>query len=392
MPRQWGRLQSIRNKPMSRNGHGRLRDSRPRRRGEVGHSNAAARPLSGRLRSLQSLLMARLVISGMLVLLTAGWLVAETQSWELHGDRWQPVDEASPERQAVEPVPELDRAQELIERGRHKAAKDHLVRWLNSPAGQVSLLRDRGLFLLAEAYYRYGDRIRAFYHLDELMDFHPASPLYAQALQRQYDIADAFLRGYKMRFLGIPLLSGEDYGIEMLFRIQQRSPGSPLAEKSLLRTADYYYADSQFDLAEDTYAAYVRSYPRSPLIPRARLRQAFSSYAQFRGLRFDATPLVDARTQLVELTAQYPALAEEENLREFVDRIDSTFARKLLVTADFYERTNEDGAAAYYYRFVLQAYPGRDEAVIAQQRLEALPASAREAPAPPAEDIEDSVG
>lgn len=329
----------------------------------------------------------------MIVLLAAGSLLAaEPQSWELHGDQWQPVDQATTERPAIEPVPELDRAEQLIERGAHKAAKDHLVKWLNSPVGQVSPLRDRGLYLLAEAYYRYGDRIRAFYHLDELMDFHPASPLFQQALQRQYDIADAFLRGYKMRFLGIPLLSGEDYGVEILFRIQQRSPGSPLAEKSLLRTADYYYADAQFDLAEDTYAAYVRSYPRSPLVPRARLRQAFANYAQFRGLRFDATPLVDARTQLVDLIAQYPDLAEQENLREFIDRIDSTFARKLLVTADYYERTRENQAAAYYYRYILQTYPDREEAAIAQQRLEALPAAAREAPSPADQGIDEPAG
>lgn len=329
----------------------------------------------------------------MVVLGAAGSLLAaEPQSWELHGDRWQQVDQSTAQPRAADPVPQLDRAEQLIDRGANKAAKDLLVRWLNSPAGQVSPLRDRGLFLLAESYFRYGDRVRAFYHLDELMDFHPASPLFARALERQYDIADAFLRGYKMRFLGIPMMGGEDLGIEILFRIQQRSPGSPLAEKSLLRTADYYYADSQFDLAEDTYAAYVRSYPRSPLVPRARLRQAFANYAQFRGLRFDATPLIDARTQLVELAAQYPALAEEENLLEFVDRIDGTFARKLLVTADFYERTREPNAAAYYYRYILRTYPNREEAVTAQKRLEALPASVQQAAQPTEEPAPASAG
>ncbi len=318
-----------------------------------------------------------------LVLATAA-LAAEPQAWELHGGQWQPVDQAAPQRPPVEEVPELQRAEELLQRHRGKAAKAVLVRWLNSPQGQISPLRDRGLFLLAEAYFQYGDRIRAFYHLDELMDFHPDSPLFYRALQRQYDIADEFLRGYKMRFLGIPMLRGDDFAIEMLFRIQQRSPGSPLAEKSLLRTADYYYAEAQFDLAEDAYAAYVRSYPRSPLVARARLRQAFANYAQFRGLRFDATPLLDARTQLIELIAQYPALAEEENLPQFIERIDRTLARKLLVTAEFYERTHEDAAAGYYYRYVLKAYPNSEEAAIARQRLEDLPAEAREPAAPSA--------
>src|SRR5207253_4944771 len=121
------------------------------------------------------------------------------------------------------------------------------------------------------------------------------------ALQRQYEIADAYLGGYKRRFLGIALFGAEDEAVEMLYRIQQRSPGSPLAEKALLRTGDYYYKDSEFDFAADVYAVFVHSYPRSPEVPKVKLRQAFSYYAQFRGLKFDATPIIDARQQLVEV-------------------------------------------------------------------------------------------
>src|SRR5690606_9202614 len=105
----------------------------------------------------------------------------------------------------------------------------------------------------------------------------PDSPLFAEALQRQYDIADAYLKGYKMRFMRIPMFRAYDEAIEMLFRIQQRVPGSAIAEKSLLRSADFYYADAQYDLSADAYASYIRAYPRSPLVPRVKLRQAFSN-------------------------------------------------------------------------------------------------------------------
>ena len=61
--------------------------------------------------------------------------------------------------------------------------------------------------------------------------------------------------------LGVPVLPAEDEAVEMLFRIQQRSPGSPLAERSLLRTADYYYANADYDLAHDAYEFYVQAVP-----------------------------------------------------------------------------------------------------------------------------------
>ena len=239
------------------------------------------------------------------------------------------------------------------------------------------------MYLLGQANIAYGDRIQAFYDFDELLDLYPDSKLFNPALQRQYEIADAYLNGYKLRFLGVPMFSAEDEAIEMLYRIQQRSPGSPLAEKALLRTGDYYYRSSQFDLAGDVYAVFVHSYPRGPEVPRVRLRQAFSYYAQFRGLKFDATPMIDAREQLVTIMNEYPKLAEEENLAPVIARIDTTFARKIYLTGDFYVRTHEPKAAAYQFRYLIKTYPNSTEAADAKKALAKLPASALTPPLPP---------
>ena len=215
------------------------------------------------------------------------------------------------------------------------------------------------------------------------MDEYPESRLFLPSLLRQYDIADAFLDGYKRKFLGLAILPARDEAVEMLYRIQQRSPGSPLAEKSLLRTCDYYFSSGQFDLSADAYAAFVRSYPRSPEVPRVRLREAFSSLAQFRGLKFDATSIIDARAQLVDIQRTYPRMAEEENVASVIEQIDSAFAGKLLDTGDYYERTGDGRAAAYYYKFLINTYGKSPEAAKGRRRLAALPASARGVPDPP---------
>jgi outer membrane assembly lipoprotein YfiO len=229
------------------------------------------------------------------------------------------------------------------------------------------------LYLAAQALYQYGDRVKAFFYLDELMDEHPDSKYYPAALEMQYKIANAFLNGYKRRFCGIPMFTAYDEAIEMLYRIQQRSPGSQLAEKCLLRTANWYYADRQYDFAADTYAAYLRTYPRSPLTPQIKLRYAFSQYAQFRGPKFDATPVIDAREQLREVIGNYPQLAREENLADLVDQLDRNLARKLYDTADFYRRTNEPRGAVYTYRYLARAYPQTPEAQKAKVAMSKLP-------------------
>jgi outer membrane protein assembly factor BamD len=280
---------------------------------------------------------------------------------------------------------ELARVELLVQQRRNGEAKSRLVRWFKR--NPTSPVRDRGLYLMAQALYQYGDRIRAFYYLDELLDEHPDSPLFSQAMESQFRIADAYLDGSKRRFLRMPMFHAYDEAIDMLYRIQARAPGSQVAERALLRTADFYFADSQYDLAADAYQAYARSYPRSPASPRVKLRQAFANYAQFRGLRFDATPLVDARAQLNEIVAQYPELAQEEGLPAVLERIDRTFAEKLYVTADFYRRTHEPRAAAYTYRYLIDAYPNTPEAQKAQQALARLPATVREAPPPATQPV-----
>lgn len=310
---------------------------------------------------------------------TTGPATAPGQTWIYTGRGEWAQAQTRPTTRMVE-NPTLDRAERLLVARRQEAARDILLDWLKKHRRAPD--RDRGLFLLAEAYYQYGDRIRAFYHLDELMDYHPESRLFYPALERQYEIADRFLRGYKRRVFGIPLLGAQEEAIDMLFRIQERAPGSPIAERALLRTADYYYSHAQYDLAADAYAVYAHSYPRSPAVPRVKLRQAFASLAQFRGLHYDATPLVDARAQLVAIRAAYPELADEENVDAVIERIDQSMAGKLYWTGNFYRRTNEPRAAVYTYRYLIKRYPDTPEAARARQRLEAMPQWALATPPP----------
>jgi len=314
-----------------------------------------------------------------------------TRTWTLTGpNSWTPATQPSPTTQHVD-NPLLDRADRLLARRNPDAAHDLVLHWLNRHRSAPD--RDRGLFLLAESYYRKGDLMRSFYQLEELLDLHADSKLFYPALEKQYEIADRYLRGYKNRFLWMPIIGGEDEAIDMLFRIQERVPGSPMAERALLRTADYYYHKGQYDLAADAYAFYARAFPRSPVIPRVKLRQAFAALAQFRGRYYDMTPLIDARAQLEGVQAAFPEMAEQEGIAPIVKRIDASMADKLYWTGNFYRRTNDFRGAAYMFRYLISRYPDSPEAARAQQRLDQLPKWALNdpPPAPPSEKDEQIV-
>ena len=307
---------------------------------------------------------------------------AQSKTFEYNGDgQWLQVRRAESTTRAG-PVPTLDRVEQLLQERKNRAAEKLAVKWVLANRNHPQ--RDRGLMLIARALYQYGNRIKAYYYLDELMDEYPASQYFYPALELQYTIADKYLDGYKRRFFGLPAFGAQDEAIEMLYRIQNRSPGSQLAEKALLRTANFYYNNRDYDFAADTYAAYLRTYPRSPEAPRVKLRQAYSLYAQFRGPRFDATPLIDAREQLRALAAQNAALAQEENIPALLDQLDRNLARKLYVTGDFYRRTNEPEGAAYTFKYLAKAYPETPEAQRAERALARLPVEAVAAAPEPA--------
>src|SRR2546423_371181 len=156
---------------------------------------------------------------------------AQPKTWEYTGrGQWLQSSQPATRPSTTAPVanPTLDHVEQLLNARRGHQAHALVLGWIKTHVNAPD--HDRGLFLLAEAYFMNGDRMWCFYECDELLEKHPDSRLFAPALELQYRVADAFLNGYKKTFLGLPILSMEDEAIEMLFRIQERAPGSPIAE------------------------------------------------------------------------------------------------------------------------------------------------------------------
>lgn len=313
-------------------------------------------------------------VTALAIGLTAGVAVAQEarKSFTLTPDgKWAPVPVAvAPSAtQAARAASDasLDAIAALIEQQRYDVAYDRCVVWLKHDAGTPGY--DRGLYLAALALKGKLEPVRGFYYCDQLLDEYPESDRFQDALTLQYEMADLYFDGLKDKFLGARVVARDDAAIDMLFRIQQRAPGSPVAEKALLRTADWYWSDGQFDLAGDAYQSYVKAYPRSPLVPQARLREAYSNLAQFRGPAFDSTAVLNARQQIATLITDYPELAREQDLPAKRELADRQLARKLVIRADYYRRTGQPTSAAKLCRRTIEQFPNLPEADDARKLL-----------------------
>ncbi|MEE8169783.1 MAG: outer membrane protein assembly factor BamD, partial [Phycisphaerae bacterium] len=153
-----------------------------------------------------------------------------------------------------------------------------------------------------------------------------------------------------------------------------------------------HYQQGEFDEAEVSYARLARDFPRGRFDRLARLRSADSALANFPGVRFDDSSLLEAEARYQSYAAEYPEAAERQGVPERMMRIQESRAKKEYNIGQYYERTDSPRAAIYYYRYVAKTWPDTSWAVQSRHRLEVLGASQPSTPieAEPAPQIGDS--
>ncbi len=307
----------------------------------------------------------RWLVSSAALLIAASAVTAAPPGWELRNGTWVPIVEpgtGTPEAQVARMIQELRDGQsaQVI-----KEAKE----WVKH--NNTHPLMPQVLLLHGDAEVMRGNKYAALYPYEDLLNNYPASDLFTPALEREYHISDAFLNGYKRKFLALRVLPVTEDAIELLDRIQDRQRGSAVAEMAGLRIADYFYSAGRMADAADEYSLFLTRYPFSQYARKAEVRRAEALLGSFRGLLFDFTPLYDARQRLATVIQAFPQTAEDIQARAIDDRIYQLEGQKDLEIARYYYRAGKKYAAGYYYRRVITNWPDTTFAATARKELSA---------------------
>jgi len=211
------------------------------------------------------------------------------------------------------------------------------------------------MMLAGQAEMDRGRYIDANDRFNEQMDQYRNGDFYDRAIHRQYEIADAFLKGRKRRAMMMFKVSAVDKGIEILNGIADRVPGTVVAEKALLRVADHHYDAKQVVQAVEAYDHYIKTFPQSPRkrMGHAMLRAARARYAQYKGDAFDDTPLTDAQQRFMIYLDRYPEEANKANVPMVLSQIKNALIQRYFSAGKFYQRVGRKTAAIFYYRRVI---------------------------------------
>ena len=250
---------------------------------------------------------------------------------------------------------EVEIIRQYIARKKYRAAIKEAKRFLKRyPA---SPLKEEVYYLAGEANLARGHYWAGYEWFERLLSQFPSGEFSDRALDKEIEIARAFLAGKKRRLWKIFRIPAKQDGIDILERICQRFPQSPHAEIATLMIAEHYANSGRWSLAAERYDEFLRLYPRSPHVKEVELLAADALYHSYSGHLRDETPLIEAEQRYKNFIARYPKDRHVEMIRKRLFQIRSARAERLYITAKFYRRIHKDKAAAYYFRKTLEEYP-----------------------------------
>ena len=267
-------------------------------------------------------------------------------------DQWREQDAPPP----GSPAAVIRMAKLALAKNEPKRAKALMDAWLERfPA---DALRAEAPLVRGDARNALGEEYEALFDYEEVARRYPFSAAFVPALEREYDIAMRYAAGLKRKFWGtFRIVNTDDDTQEILIRIQERLPGSALAEKAGMSLADFYYERRDMELAADAYDLFVQNYPRSGLVDKARLRLIAAYCSGYKGPEFDARGLAEASIKLRELQATEPLLAKQIGAEAILLRVYESEADKRLTTANWYWTTGDPISAEREIRAMVKKYP-----------------------------------
>ena len=306
---------------------------------------------------------------------------AQAERYQLDAlDRWQKVATVDPGSEEAQ----LLAARRALVDGEVSRAKNLANAFIER--FPLSRYRADALLIRGDAKVAGGNEYEALFDYEEICRRYSGSDAFIPTLEREYEIATAYAKGLKKRFFGtFRIVDASEDAQELLIRVQERLPGSELAEKAGMELADFYFNRREMLMAAEAYSLFLENYPRSTQLSKARLRLIYSYLAGFRGPEYDASGLLEARAKLRSMQALQPGLAQQVGATSILVRLEESEAAKFLSTASWYLEVNDPISAEMFIRRLLQRHP-RSIATLEALRIvpsviARLPASViREAP------------
>ncbi len=267
----------------------------------------------------------------------------------------------------------VSEAKELVTKGEKKEAKEAYEKLKSeypTLAGD-----DFDVFVKGELFYAAGKFTSAVRTFDKLLNEYRTSPLYEAALDRQFQMATAYLNGRKKVLLGFIKVSGYDEGVTMMDKIVERAGDTPVALQASVAVARHYEEREKHNEAHLRWVEIYTEWGAGPIGKEALLALARNKHAQYnkppekKRPFYDGSTLLSARSYYLRFKSIYPRDAAKIGVDKIVNEINEQIAFKQYTIGRYYRRTGETTAANLYFDMVVNDWPGTEAAELAAEAL-----------------------
>lgn len=217
-----------------------------------------------------------------------------------------------------------------------------------------------------------GDLYGAYKAYQKVVDKYPFSERIQEIINREFNIAEKFMGGYRQKTMGVALPVAENPAIEIFGKVVENSsygPKAPVAQyklglllKSLLR---YYEAEEAFNKV-------ISSYPESEWASAAKFQIAACRAAVSRGPAYDQGAAKEAKEKFEEFVKEHPEAELSNEAEKNIGKLKEEEAEANFNIAAFYEKQKEYASARIYYEDIINKYPDSPWAQKAQERLKSM--------------------
>jgi outer membrane protein assembly factor BamD len=240
----------------------------------------------------------------------------------------------------------------------------------NYPA---SGLASKAQYRVAELLDAQGNSNKAFDAYQTLVSRYPDTPEFEQAVAQQVIIANGYLQGRRVDFLGIPVLPGVERAQQMYEAILKNAPYSKFAPIAQFNLGLALERQKMVPAARQAYQAVLDKYPNSDVADDA-LYQIGYIYMRtgLSGQSQDLSSLVLARETFEDFLLQFPNSEKAAQARDNLATIGGRESGDILAIAKYYDWAKNYKAAVIYYNDVIRKQPKTADAEEAKNRIEAL--------------------
>ncbi len=301
-------------------------------------------------------------------------LAPAARTWRLKdGEKWESANDTPREQYALK-VAEL---KDQLRTGEADAVEEILAEIKDKFPQYVG--PDLDLFVKGELQYWKDRYAKAMKQYEKLLKDYPGSEYAPVVLDREFDLAKAYLDGRKKKVLGFLKISGYAEGIELMERISDRAgldePNS-VGLKAAIAVAEHYETREQYLEGYLKWSEVASYWETGPVGKKALLRMAEDNLLAYnqppvkRRPLLDSSKLVTAKTYFEKYALLYPKEVKPLKIDEKLKQIDELMALKQFTIGKYYRRVGKTSAARLYFETVIRDWPKTDAASLAREALE----------------------